>query len=136
MAANDTKELKIKEKQEISAPAEQTRPGLVFTPQVDIFETEKALVLLADMPGVRATDLNIDLRDDTLTLTGDVQPFEGASETDILIEYEVGKYYRQFALSEIIDQNKIDAQIHDGVLRLTLPKIEKATPRKITVQSV
>jgi len=136
MAANDTRELKIKEKQEVSTSAEQTRPGLVFTPQVDIFETEKALVLLADMPGVRAGDLNIDLRDDTLTLTGDVQPFEGADENDILIEYEVGKYYRQFALSEIIDQNKIDAQMQDGVLRLTLPKIEKATPRKIAVQSV
>ncbi len=136
MAAIDTKELKIKEKQEVSTPAEQTRPGLVFTPQVDIFETEKTLVLLADMPGVRAADLNIDLRDDTLTLTGDVKPFEGSDENDILIEYEVGKYYRQFALSEIIDQEKIDAQIQDGVLRLTLPKIEKATPRKITVQSV
>jgi HSP20 family protein len=136
MVANDTKELKIKEKQEISTPAEQTRPGLVFTPLVDIFETDKALVLLADMPGVRPADLNIDLRDDTLTLTGDVQPFEGADENDIMIEYEVGKYHRQFALSEIIDQDKIDAQMQDGVLRLTLPKVEKATPRKITVQAV
>jgi len=136
MVANDTKELKIKEKQEVSTPAEQTRPGLVFTPLVDIFETEKALVLLADMPGVRPEDLSIDLRDDTLTLTGDVQPFEGADEKDLLIEYEVGKYHRQFALSEIINQEKIDAQIQNGVLCLTLPKVEKAAPRKITVQAV
>lgn len=135
MAATDTKELKIKEKQEVSTQAEQTRPGLVFTPQVDIFETDKALVLLADMPGVKANDLMIDLRDDTLTLTGDVQPFEGNEENSILIEYEVGKYYRQFALSEIIDQEKIDAQLTDGVLRLTLPKVKKATPRKIAVQT-
>jgi len=136
MVANDTKELKIKEKQEVSIPAEQTRPGLVFTPLVDIFETEKELVLLADMPGVRPEDLNIDLRDDTLTLTGDVQPLEGANENDLLIEYEVGKYHRQFALSEIINQEKIDAQMQNGVLRLTLPKVEKATPRKITVQAI
>lgn len=135
MAATDTKELKIKEKQEVSTQAEQTRPGLVFTPQVDIFETDKALVLLADMPGVKANDLMIDLRDDTLTLTGDVQPFEGNEENSILIEYEVGKYYRQFALSEIIDQEKIDAQLTEGVLRLTLPKVKKATPRKIAVQT-
>ena len=135
MVANDTKELKIKEKQEVSIPAEQTRPGLVFTPLVDIFETQKALVLLADMPGVRPEDINIDLRDDTLTLTGDVRPYEIADEHDIMIEYEVGKYHRQFALSEIIDQDKIDAQMQDGVLRLTLPKVEKATPRKITVQT-
>jgi HSP20 family protein len=118
----------------VSTPAEQTRPGLVFTPNVDIFETEKELVLLADIPGVKAGDLSIDLRDDTLTLSGDVQPDQTSGENEIFIEYEVGKYYRQFSLSEIIDQAKIDAQLKDGVLRLTLPKVEKATPRKIAVQ--
>jgi HSP20 family protein len=135
MAANESKELKIKEKQELSTGPEQTRPGLVFTPQVDIFETEKELVLLVDMPGVRAEDLNIDLRDDTLSLIGDVSPFEGTEERDIMIEYEVGRYYRQFSLSEIIDQEKIDAKLQDGVLHLTLPKVKKATPRKIAIQS-
>jgi len=136
MAAHDNKELKIQEKHEVSSPAEQTRPGLVFTPNVDIFETDTELVLLADMPGVKAGDLSIDLRDDTLTLAGDVQPDQKSGESEISIEYEVGKYYRQFSLSEIIDQTKIDAQLKDGVLRLTLPKIEKATPRKIAVQAV
>jgi HSP20 family protein len=136
MTAHDTQELKIREKQELSTPAEQTRPGLVFTPSVDIFETDKELVLLADMPGVRAEDLSIDLRDDMLTLAGDVQPGQGHDESDILIEYEMGKYYRQFSLSEIIDQARIDAKLEDGVLRLTLPKVEKATPRRIAVQSV
>jgi HSP20 family protein len=136
MAANDTKELKIKGKQEVSAPAEQTRSGLMFTPLVDIFETDKEMVLLADMPGVKAEDLIVDLRDNTLTLAGNIQPYEGSGESDILIEYEVGRYYRQFSLSEIIDQGQIDAQLKDGVLRLTLPKVEKATPRKITVQAL
>jgi HSP20 family protein len=136
MTDHDTKELKIREKQEVSTPAEQTRPGLVFTPSVDIFETDKALVLMADMPGVKAEDLTIDLRDDTLTLAGEVRPIKHPEESEILIEYEVGKYYRQFSLSEIIDQTKIDAQLEDGVLRLTLPKVEKATPRRIAVQSV
>lgn len=135
MTEKDTKELKVKEKQEVSSPAEQTRPGLVFTPDVDIFETEKELVLLADMPGVQTKDLTIDLRDNVLTLTGDIAPFEGAEEEDILIEYETGKYYRQFTLSEVIDQEKIEAALTDGVLRLTLPKVEKATPRKITVKA-
>jgi len=135
MAANESKELKIKEKQELRTGAEQTRPGLVFTPQVDIFETEKELVLLADMPGVKAENLSIDLRDDTLSLTGDVAPFEGPDERDISIEYEVGRYYRQFSLSEIIDQEKIDAKLQDGVLHLTLPKVKKATPRKIAIQT-
>ena len=90
---------------------------------------------LADLPGVTAADLNVDLRDDSLTLTGAVASFEGPEEEDILIEYEVGTYYRQVSLSEVIDQGKIDAQLSDGVLRLSLPKIEKASPRKITVKA-
>jgi HSP20 family protein len=135
MSAADTKELKVKEKQEVTSPAEQTKPGLVFTPSVDIFENDKELVLLADMPGVQANALNIDLRDNTLTLDGDVEPLEAEGEEDVLIEYEVGKYYRQFSVSEMIDQEKIDAQLKDGVLRLTLPKVEKAAPRSITVQA-
>ncbi len=135
MSGTETKELKVKEKQEVSSPAEQTRPGLVFTPSVDIFENEKEIVLLADMPGVQAKALNIDLRDNTLTLDGEVEPFETSGKEDVLIEYQVGKYYRQFSLSEVIDQAKIDAQLKDGVLRLTLPKVEKAAPRSITVQA-
>ncbi len=135
MKDNDTKELKVKEKQELDSPAELTRPGLVFTPSVDIFENDKEIVLLADMPGVQAGALNIDLRDNTLTLDGGVEPFEAEGEKEVLIEYEVGKYYRQFSLSEVIDQKKIDAQLNNGVLRLTLPKVEKAAPRTITVQA-
>lgn len=135
MSGTDTKELKVKEKQEVSSPAEQTKPGLVFTPSVDIFENDKEIVLLADMPGVQAKALNIDLRDNTLTLDGEVEPFEVSGEEDVLIEYQVGKYYRQFSLSEVIDQSKIDAQLKDGVLRLTLPKVEKAAPRSIAVQA-
>jgi HSP20 family molecular chaperone IbpA len=131
----DSKDIKVREKQELTTPAEQTKPGAVFTPQVDIFETEKEITLLADIPGVKADRLNIDLRDDILTITGDVEPVEPAAEEDVLIEYETGRFYRQFTLSEVIDQSKIDAKLGDGVLRLTLPKVEKATPRKIAIKS-
>jgi HSP20 family molecular chaperone IbpA len=116
-------------------PAEQIKPGRVFTPAVDIFETGKEITLLADLPGVKSDELNIDLRDNVLTLTGDVTPWEEAEEEDLLIEYEIGRYFRQFTLSEVIDQDKIDAQLNDGVLRLILPKVEKATPRKISVKA-
>jgi HSP20 family molecular chaperone IbpA len=133
MADKQSKEIQVKDKQEVSSPAEQTRPGLVFAPDVDIFETEMMITLLADLPGVRSEDLVIDLRDNTLTISGDIFPVEGGDEEDILIEYETGKYYRQFTLSEVIAQEKIDAKLTDGVLRLTLPKVEKAVPRKITV---
>ncbi len=133
MADSQNKELKVREKQEVSSPAEQTTPGLVFTPAVDIFETEKEITLLADMPGVKADDLTIDLRDNTLTLAADIEPIDDTGEENILVEYETGRYYRQFTLGELINQENIDAMFNDGVLRLSLPKIEKATPKKITV---
>jgi len=135
MADTDSKSLQVKEKAEVTTPAEQTRPGLVFTPAVDIFETEKEITLLADMPGVTSSDLNIDLRDNVLTLDGDVKAPEGGGETDVIREYRTGKYYRQFTLSQVIDQAKIDAELKDGVLRLGLPKVQAATPRKIVVKS-
>jgi HSP20 family molecular chaperone IbpA len=129
----ESKELQVKDKQAVATPAEQTRPGPVFTPVVDIFETENEIRLLADMPGVKPEDLNIDLRDDILTIIGDVQPWEAAGEADLLVEYEIGRFYRQFTLAETIDQDRIEAKLADGVLNLTLPKHAKATPRKITV---
>lgn len=135
MSEKSNKELKLKEKQELSGAVEHTRPGLVFTPDVDIFETDQALTLLADMPGVTSDALTIDLRDDTLTITGETFAERNAGEAQLMAEYETGTYYRQFSLSEIIDQQKIDAQLKNGVLRLTLPKVEKAAPRKITVRS-
>ncbi|MEJ2729710.1 MAG: Hsp20/alpha crystallin family protein [Deltaproteobacteria bacterium] len=134
MADARSKELKVREKQEVTSPAEQTTPGLVFTPAVDIFETEKEITLLADMPGVKADDLTIDLRDNTLTLTADIAPDDDSSKENILKEYETGRYYRQFTLGELINQENIDAKLNDGVLRLKLPKVEKATPKKITVK--
>lgn len=131
---SDIKELKLREKQALSSPAEQTKPGPVFTPSVDIFETEQAITLLVDMPGVDATDLTVDLRDDILTLMGEVREELLTPGERVYTEYESGRYYRQFSLSEVIAQDRIDAKLNDGVLRLTLPKVEKAQPRRIQVQ--
>ncbi len=131
----ESKELQAKTKQEVATPAEQTRPGLVFTPEVDIFETDQEITLLADMPGVAADEVTIDLKDGVLTISGDVKPWEGSEETDVLVEFEIGKYHRQFSLSDAIDQDKIDAKLEDGVLRLTLPKAQKAVPRQIAVKA-
>jgi HSP20 family protein len=135
MTESEAKSLQAKEKSEVSSVTEQTKPGLVFTPDVDIFETEKGITLLADMPGVKSGDLNIDLRENVLTLDGDVKKPEGENEAGLFTEYRTGKYYRQFNLSEIIDQSKIEATMTDGVLRLTLPKVEAAKPRKITIKA-
>jgi HSP20 family protein len=135
MADTERKAIQAKEKAEVTSTAEQTRPGLVFTPAVDIFETDKEITLLADMPGVTPKALNIDLHENILTLDGDVNSPEAADEVDIMREYRTGKYYRQFTLSQVIDQGKIDAVLKEGVLRLRLPKVETAAPRKIAVKS-
>jgi HSP20 family protein len=135
MADKESRALQAKEKSEVTTPAEPTRPGLVFTPAVDIFENTEGITLLADMPGVKSKELNIDLRESVLTLEGHVESSEKADEVDVIREYRTGKYYRQFTLSQVIDQGKITAELKDGVLRLWLPKVEAATPRKITVKS-
>jgi HSP20 family protein len=123
------------EKTGMQAVPEQTRPGPVYSPATDIFENDASITVLADMPGVKAQDLTIDLRESVLTLTGRVTVPEKASELDVLREYHTGTFFRQFTLSETIDQSKIDAKLTDGVLRLELPKVEKAKPRQITVRS-
>ena len=129
------KQLQRTEKQKVTSSAEQTRPGLVFTPAVDIFENESALTVLADLPGVKAKDLKIDLRENILTLTASIDSLQEDKEIDVFREYESGTFFRQFALAETIDQAKIDAELRDGVLRLRLPKTEAAKPRQIAVKA-
>ena len=135
MTESEAKELQVSEKKELASPAEQTRAGLVFTPNVDIFETETDITLLADIPGVKPEDLTIDLKDNILTLSGEIRNSESEAEKIVYSEYQTGSYYRQFTISEVIDQSKIEARISDGILKLALPKVEKAAPRKITVQT-
>lgn len=135
MTDSENKALQAKDKTEAVTPAEQTRPGPVFTPAVDIFETEKEITLVADMPGVKGEDLVIDLHENVLTLDGSVKQPEGPDEVDVFREYRTGKYYRQFTLSEIIDQAQIKAELQEGVLRLKLPKVKAATPRRIMIEA-
>ncbi len=127
------KDLQVQEKKELQTPSESTRNVPIFVPAVDIYEKENALVLLADMPGVAMENVEIDLNNDQLTIRGMVT-LEEPKGTALLKEYSVGDYYRQFTLSNVIDQGKIEATMKDGVLKLLLPKAEAARPRKITVQ--
>jgi HSP20 family protein len=127
------KEMEIKNKggSDVPAAAEITHEGPVYSPRADIWETETALTLVADIPGVEPSGLEIDLRDNVLTVMGKV-----TAERDqryIIREFGVGNFWRQFTLSEVIDQEKITANVKNGVLTLILPKVEKAKPRKITI---
>ncbi len=132
---DEGKEIQVGKRQDVSGQTEPTRSGPVFIPAIDIFETDNEINLAADMPGVTSEKVNVDLRDNTLTIAGEIEPLEMAEEEDLLIEYETGQYFRQFTIPELIDQDKIDAQLTEGVLKLTLPKAEKAKPRKIEIRS-
>ncbi|HET9156872.1 MAG TPA: Hsp20/alpha crystallin family protein [Myxococcaceae bacterium] len=135
MASEARTELQKAEKAGLPAVPEQTRSGPVYSPAVDIFENDNSITVLADMPGVKAQDLKIDLRESVLTLMGRVTSTKSAREEDVLREYHTGTFFRQFTLSETIEQAKIDARLTDGVLRLELPKVERARPRQITVRT-
>jgi len=128
-------ELQATEKQQIAHPeGEFTREGTYFVPAVDIYENSKELILLADMPGVRTGDAEVDLKEGTLTIVGKVGGESDQGEP-ILTEYRIGSYFRSFRLTDVIDQGKITAGMSDGVLKLTMPKVEKAIPRKIAISA-
>lgn len=126
--------MRAPEKIEHSAPAEGTRDLPMFVPAVDIFESADALILLADMPGVRADSVSVDIKDDLLTIRGNVA-VEGEGERMLVEEYGTGDYYRQFILGKTIDRSRVAAAMKNGVLTLTLPKAEAAEPLKIAVKT-
>jgi HSP20 family molecular chaperone IbpA len=135
MANEKTHEVQTVDREDETAALEQTRPGPVFVPAVDIFEEDGNITVLADMPGVKPVNLTIDLHENVLTMTGDAEGVEGEDEEELIREYHVGRYYRQFTVSDNIDQDKIEANLTDGVLRLVLPKAEASKPKQIKVKA-
>ena len=131
--AAQVQDINPQNKQKVKSPTEHTIPGRVFAPRVYIFEDEEALTIIADMAGVQSENVSIDLREDVLTLSGVPTVSVPQKEEYILQEFETGKYFRQFTLSEVIDQANIKANLTQGVLRVMLPKVGPAKPRKIQI---
>ena len=127
-------EITTREKQAIEG-TEKTRQGRHFTPHVDICEYGDVLRLWADMPGVSDKDAEVILKDNTLTIAGTISPQRYEKLSPIYTEYNVGNYYRQFALHEHIDEARIKARMRNGVLEVELPKRAELQPRKIEVQA-
>lgn len=121
---------------EVTQP-ESTRGGRVFVPPVDIFENEDEMLILADVPGAKADDVDITYEQGVLTFHARVHPRQDDRKTNyILREYAVGDYERAFRLGEMIDSSKIQAEMKDGVLTLHLPKAEPARRRQIKVNQL
>jgi HSP20 family protein len=132
------REIETRTKQEVQNDdqgREQTRPGRYFLPEVDIFESEEGLRLWADMPGVDEKDLEVTLTNGMLTIEGMVSTDMYRDLMPVYTEYNVGNYYRRFAVNEEIDVGRIEARISNGVLEVSLPKAENARPRRIEVKA-
>jgi HSP20 family protein len=112
---------------------ERTRSGQTYRPNVDILEHQDELVILADMPGVDSADLDVRFEDGELSIRAPVPVRQPEGTRYLLREYGVGDFYRSFRVSEQIDASRIAAEYADGVLKLRLPKVEAAKPRKIAV---
>jgi len=129
----DQHELAVREKQELAAKEERTVPGRFYVPQTDVYETEDALMVVMEVPGVDRKDLEIELKEGVLRVEGRIDFSKYGGMEPVYTEYNVGHFGRSFALSERVDQERIAAQLEDGVLTLTLPKTAEARPRRIAV---
>ena len=129
----EKREMAVREKKELIAKEEKTVPGRYYVPYADIYETEDALAVVMEMPGVEKKDLNIGLENDVLKVDGRIDFSKYESMEPVYSEYNVGHYARSFTLSNKVDQDKISANLEDGVLTLTLPKAKQAQPRKIAI---
>ncbi len=135
MAEEQALQVQDAEKQELDlAGAERTRDRLAFVPRADISETGEGITVVADMPGVDETSVEVTLENNVLTIRGYVDPVEPEGRSLAYSEYRVGDYERAFSLSDQIDQDGIDAMVKDGVLRLYLPKITEARRRTIAIR--
>jgi HSP20 family protein len=105
--------------------------ALYIAPPVDIFESDESLTVIADLPGVKREEVEIRVEDNILTIKGKAGYHPAAPI--IREEFSLHGYYRQFQLSDIVDQNKICAESKNGVLTITLPKAEKTKPRQVKV---
>ena len=126
-------ELQVQRKREVEKKQESTIPARLFVPLTDIFETDQALTVVMEMPGVDKRSVDVSVENNVLTINGrlDFSKYEGLQP--IYTEYNIGNFSRNFELSSKIEQDGIKAELKDGVMTLVLPKAEKAKARRIAV---
>jgi len=114
---------------------ESARERFLFSPPIDIFETDEGLVLHADLPGVSIKTLELQVQDNRLTLFGRVHPVVPAEARTLHQEYGVGDFLRSFILSDEVDHERITATMTNGALKVVLPKAPQPKPRRIEVNA-
>jgi HSP20 family protein len=129
-----SQELAVREKRELTAKEEKTVPGRFYVPYTDVYETDDALTVVMEMPGVDRKDIEVALENNVLRIEGKIDFAKYQGMEPVYTEYNVGHYARSFTISNKVDQGQISAQVEDGVLTLTLPKTAEAQPRRIAVK--
>jgi HSP20 family protein len=125
--------LEVQEKKELVAKEEKTVPSRYYVPTTDIFETEDALTVVMEIPGVGKEAVDVNIENDVLRVEGRIDQSKYEGLEPLYTEYNVGHFTRSFTLSNKIDQQQISAQLDDGVLTLTLRKAKEAMPRRIAI---
>ena len=127
-------DLQVQEKRELQRKDETTVPTRIFVPTTDIVETNDSLTVVMEMPGVDKANVDVNVENDVLSVSGRINLSKYEELQPVYTEYNSGHYRRTFNLSSSrINQDRIAAEMKDGVLTLTMPKIEQAKPRKISV---
>lgn len=116
-------------------PVEYPVDQVVFTPPIDIYETNEGLILQADLPGVSSDSLELQVQDNKLSLFGKVSLSIPPEARLIHQEYQVGHFLRSFILSDEVDHERISAKLTQGVLEVILPRHAKPEPRRIQIQT-
>jgi HSP20 family molecular chaperone IbpA len=125
-------DLEVQQKRELEKKDESTIPARVFLPNTDIFETEDALTVVMEMPGVNREHADITVEDNVLSVAGRIDFSKYEKLQPVYTEYNVGYYRRSFNLSpNSFDEQRIGAEMKDGVLTVTLPKAERLKSRRI-----
>ncbi|MBF0280163.1 MAG: Hsp20/alpha crystallin family protein [SAR324 cluster bacterium] len=132
----ETKEMAKSKEQDLQKQEvkdEKTVAGRFYQPLTDIVESNNALIVTMDMPGVAKENVNVKVEKNVLEVEGQIDSSPYLDTKPIYTEYNVGHYTRRFTVSSEIDTEKIEASLDDGVLHLTLPKKPEAEPRRISV---
>ena len=127
-------EVALQEKKELAPAQERTEAGKFYSPYTDIYETEDAVVVAMEVPGVDKAAIDIRLEKSILTVTGNIDPKRYEDVSPIYSEYNVGNFIRSFTLSTKIDSDAISANVEDGVLTVRLPKAREALSRRIEIR--
>jgi len=128
-----SQELQVQEKKAVVGKEESTVPARYFLPNTDVYESDDALTVIMEIPGVEKKDIDVKIEDDVLRIEAKINFANYEGLEPLYTEYNVGHFARSFTLSNKLDQQQISAHVENGVLTLVLKKAREAVPRRIAI---